>query len=348
MISMTGLLALALASTVAVHSDIHPRWTEKKATDWYSKQPWLVGCNFIPSTAINQLEMWQADTFDLPTIDRELGFAEHTGMNTARVFLHSLAWKQDPKGFKHRVDQFLTTAEKHHIKPMLVLFDSCWNPEPKMGPQPKTRPGVHNCGWLQCPGPKAEKDSSEWPELKEYAQDVVRSFKRDRRILLWDIYNEPRKEALPLLTEVYRWVQEVNPSQPISSGAFGGDAGITELQLHASDVTTCHHYGVATDLAKYLEDLAKLNRPIICTEWMARPIGSKVETNLPVFHYNHVGCIIWGLVYGKTQTIYPWGSEPGSPEPKLWFHDLYRPDGTPFNPDEIKLFQNLTERPKTQ
>jgi hypothetical protein len=337
-----GILALlSISNSVAPSSRDAPRWSETKANEWYGHQGWLVGCNFIPSTAINELEMWQADTFDLPTIDRELGWAHGIGMNTARIFLHDLAWSQDPKGFKHRLDEVLGVAKKHHIKPMLVLFDSCWNPDPKIGKQPESVVGVHNGGWLQCPGAKSEQDPTSWPALRQYVQDIVHSFRNDSRVLMWDVYNEPRKEALPLLKESFQWVREAKPSQPISSGVFGGDAHITEFQLLASDVTTCHQYGDATALTAFLDSLPK-GRPVICTEWMARSIGSRVQTNLPIFKERHVGCLNWGLVYGKTQTIYPWGSKPGAPEPNPWFHDLFRKDGTPFDPKEIHLFRALT------
>ena len=106
------------------------RWSEKAAGDWYARQPWLVGSNYIPSTSINELEMWQADTFDPARMDTELGWAESLEMNTMRVFLHDLLWQQDPKGFQKRVDIFLHTAAKHHIRPLFVLFDSVWDPIP--------------------------------------------------------------------------------------------------------------------------------------------------------------------------------------------------------------------------
>ena len=124
----------------------------RRPNAWYAAQPWPVGANFLPSTAINELEMWQADTFDPVTIDRELGWAEGIGMNTMRVFLHNLLWEQDPKGFEQRIDTFLTIAARHHIRPVFVLFDSCWEPFPKLGPQHPPIPGVHNSGWVQAPG----------------------------------------------------------------------------------------------------------------------------------------------------------------------------------------------------
>lgn len=324
------------------------RWPQERAQNWYRQQPWLVGCNFIPSTAINQLETWQGETFDPHTIDRELGWAAGIGMNTARVYLHNLAWSQDETGFKDRVSQFLDIAQGRRIRPMFVLFDSCWDPEPKIGAQPQTRIGVHNCGWAQSPGARSELDPATWPELERYVNDVVGSYGDDPRVLMWDVYNEPVETALPLLEKAFQWVREAGPTQPVSSGLIGSDEAlktVAEFQLRASDVVTCHHYGPEDELRTFLCGLTEHERPIICTEWMARTLGSRVQTNLHVFKELGIGCYIWGLVYGKTQTIYPWGSEEGSPEPALWFHDLFRADGTPFDPEEIEVFRELTSHP---
>ena len=110
LVSLALLLAAALSGQA--------RWTEKAANDWYAKQPWLVGANYIPATAINQLEIWQADTFDVETNKRELGWAADLGMNSVRVYLHDLLWQQDAPGFRKRIDQFLTIAARHHIRPL--------------------------------------------------------------------------------------------------------------------------------------------------------------------------------------------------------------------------------------
>jgi hypothetical protein len=326
-----------------------PRWPAAKANEWYAAQPWLVGCNFIPSTAVNQLEMWQADTFDPTTIDRELGWAaDKLRFNTVRVFLHDLAYAADPKGFKERVNKFLEIAERHKIRPMLVLFDDCWNPDPKIGKQPAPRPGVHNSGWMRSPGPKVVNDPKNWGRLETYVTDVVTTFGKDKRVLAWDLYNEPGNEkqvnrSLPLLQATFAWARAANPDQPLTSGIWRYDAEFRKLndyQLAASDITSFHHYGKADELRRHIDDLKKLGRPVVCTEWMARTHHSNVATHLPVFAETGVACYNWGLVSGKTQTIYPWGSKPGSPEPKTWFHDLFRADGTPFDAREVELFRD--------
>ena len=178
-----------------MHAETPARWSEAQANAWYAQQPWLVGADFFPSTAINELEMWQADTYDPATIDRELGWAEGIGMNTMRVFLHNLLWEQDAAGFKKRIDDFLTIAARHHIRPVFVLFDSCWDPLPKLGPQQPPIPGVHNSGWVQSPGAEALDDEAEYPRLKTYVQGVMGAFANDPRILAWDLWNEPDNEG---------------------------------------------------------------------------------------------------------------------------------------------------------
>ena len=117
---MGKLLLAALAATTSVlgvgTADARPRWTEAQARAWYARQPWLVGANYTPASAINQLEMWQAATWDPKRIDHELGLAQGIGMNTMRVFLHDQLLVQDPEGFKRRIDAFLTIAQAHGIR----------------------------------------------------------------------------------------------------------------------------------------------------------------------------------------------------------------------------------------
>jgi hypothetical protein len=331
-------------------------WSGEKATEWYTAQPFLVGCNFIPSTAINQLEMWQAETFDTATIDRELGWAQGIGMNTARVFLHDLAYQQDPAGFKHRMDIFLTISARHGIRPLFVFFDDCWNADPKVGPQPAPIPGVHNSGWMQSPGKQIVHDSKEkreWPRLEKYVKDILATYKDDKRILMWDLYNEPGNShngarSLPLLKAIFGWAREVNPSQPLTAGVWMIYARLNRFQLQNSDVITFHDYMSEKELQRRITKLKSHHRPVICTEWMARTFSLKLfkmhsrpETHLPVFKKNNVGCINWGLVAGKTQTIYPWGAKTSTLPPVEWFHDLFYPDGRPYRPEEIDAFRRL-------
>lgn len=350
-LSVAAFFVLFSLQLFAQKKVVPPVWTAQKANTWYAQHKWLAGSDFIPSTAINQLEMWQADTFDPKTIDTELGYAQGIGMNVMRVFLHHLAWKEDSEGFKKRVDQYLTISNKHGILTMFVFFDDCWNKEPKTGKQPEPKPGIHNSGWMQDPGQPASENTANFPVLEKYVKDVMTRFKNDKRILLWDLYNEPGNsgkgnKSLPLLEHVFKWAKTVNPSQPISAGVW--DLNLETLntyQVAHSDVITYHDYTPEPDHLKTVQLLKMFGRPLICTEYMARPRNSLFSSVLPMLKKENVGAINWGFVSGKTNTIYAWDTPiPDGSEPKLWFHDIFHPDGTPYKPEETALIKSLTNR----
>ena len=339
---------ICLLFCVSIHFvNAQNRWSEARANEWYAKQPWLVGANFTPSTAINQLEFWQADSFDTATIDNELGFAQGIGMNVMRVFFHYLLWQQDSSGFINRVNTYLTISNKHHIKTIFVLFDDCWNETATLGKQPNPKPGVHNSGWLQCPGKSIHNNPSQWSILERYTKGIVHAFAKDKRILLWDLYNEPGNtdynlQTLPLLTKVEAWARAAKPTQPLSIGVWNDNKEFADFEIAHSDVITFHNYDDTAKMLKQIKELRAYGRPVICTEYMARKNNSLFLTHLPVLKREKVGAINWGLVKGKTNTIYPWGSKEGSPEPTIWFHDVFRPDGSPFDNKETSLIRKLS------
>ena len=342
------------------------RWSKEKADAWAKGRPWWVGCNFIPSTAVNQLEMWQAETFDPATIDRELGWAEGLGFNSVRVFLHDIPWETDREGFLKRIDQFLGLADKHHVGVMLVLFDSVWNPFPKAGPQAEPKAHLHNAGWVQGPGIDVLKNPARRDALEGYVKGVVGRFKDDPRVHLWDLINEPDNRngssygkfepenkaelGLALLRKAFAWAREVGPSQPLSSGVWAGELApgkaspMNQYQLEESDVITFHSYDPLPKLKERVAVLRGFERPLLCTEYMARPNGSTFDPVLGYFKDEHIGAYNWGFVAGKTQTIYPWDSwkTPYTAEPKVWFHDVFRKDGTPYDPAEAATIRKVT------
>src|SRR6266436_5343437 len=346
------------------------RWTEKEAADWYAKQPWLVGSNYIPADAINELEMWQADTFDVKRIDQELGWAEAIGLNTMRVFLHDLPWQLDAAGFTKRIELFLQIAAKHHIKPLFVLFDSCWDPEPRLGKQHAPRPGVHNSGWVQSPGAKALQDAAQYPRLEAYVRGVVGAFAKDERVLGWDIWNEPdngnggsyaelepknkNELVIALLPRAFAWARAAHPTQPLTSGVWKDDWAVPEklgpgakIQIEMSDVISFHSYDKPEVFEKKVLSLQQYHRPILCTEYMARGNGSTFQGTLPIAKKYEVAAINWGLVAGKTQTYLPWDSwqHPYSDrEPTIWFHEIFRTDGTPYSTEETAFIKEMTGR----
>lgn len=367
-IVIAGLLASAALLTTP--AEARDRWTEAQAKTWYDRQPWLVGSNYTPASAINQLEMWQAETWNPAEIDRELALAQGIGMNTMRVFLHDQLWEQDAEGFKRRIDEFLTIAAKHKIKPLFVLFDSCWDPNPKLGPQHPPIPGVHNSGWVQGPGMAGLRDKRRYPAYKAYVQGVIGAFANDQRVLGWDLWNEPDngadqykgqegKEPLvrALLAQVFQWARDADPSQPVTSGVWIGEdwtpggksSPMEKLQLSQSDVITFHDYNWPETFERRINQLIPYNRPILCTEYMARGNGSTFDGSLPIAKRYNVAMMNWGFVDGKTQTRLPWDSwqKPYvTAEPTIWFHEVFRADGTPYRQAEVDLIKRLAAAPK--
>jgi Cellulase (glycosyl hydrolase family 5) len=370
---LAGATACASASSpaptpvTAARGTARAVWTKERARAWADSTGWLVGSNFAPSTAINQLEMWQAPTFDAAAIDRELGLAESLGFNTMRVFLHDLLWQQDSAGFLQRVDQFLAIADRHHIRPMLVLFDAVWDPQPHLGKQRAPIPHLHNSGWVQSPGAAVLSDTTRYDSLRPYVQGVVGRFANDRRVIAWDIFNEPDnvnrpayvayepldkgERAFQLMRKAFTWAREMNPSQPLTAAPWKGDyqdpsrvPALVAYMLDSSDVITFHSYDDSASVERQITALERYGRPIICSEYMARPRGSTFQAILPIFARRHVGAINWGFVAGKTQTIYPWDSwySEYTAEPKVWFHDIFRADGTPYDAGETTFIRALT------
>jgi len=278
-----------------------------------------------------------------------LGWAAGIGFNAMRVYLHDLLWGADAAGLTARMERYLAIAAGHGIRTLFVLFDDCWNPNPRLGKQPAPIPGVHNSGWVQSPGQAVVREPSGWARLEQYVKGVIGAFRQDDRVLLWDLYNEPGNRGLleasvPLLRLAYEWAREAAPSQPISSGAWADFAPVRELQLAESDVITFHNYNDAASLEAEIAALRQYGRPLICTEYMARTRGSRFATHLPIFKRERVGAINWGLVAGKTQTNYPWGSPEGAPEPEVWFHEVFRGDGAPYDPAEVAAIRAHTRK----
>ncbi|HBG41872.1 MAG TPA: 1,4-beta-xylanase [Porphyromonadaceae bacterium] len=351
-IFLTSILLFSCTSQKQVPGKV---WTKEKAKEWSQEHGWIRGCNFIPSTAVNQLEMWQAETFDPTTIDRELGWAENIGMNCMRVYLHHAAWKQDKEGFKKRINNYLDIASKHAISTIFVFLDDCWNPSFTTGKQPDPQSGVHNSGWIRDPGDLYHRGDSTkiLPVLESYVKDILTTFKEDKRIILWDLYNEPGgsnpfymcgDSSLPLLKKIFEWGRTVNPSQPLTAGIWTqAFPNLNKFQMENSDIISYHSYESLENHTKLIDELKQYDRPLVCTEYMARTQNSTFESIMPILKKENIGAINWGLVSGKTNTIFAWDTPmPDVKEPPLWFHDIFRKDGTPFSQKEVDFIKNLT------
>ncbi|WP_420497123.1 cellulase family glycosylhydrolase [Tsukamurella pulmonis] len=336
------------------------RWTPERAQQWRAQNPWMVGANYINANAGNQFEMFQAQTFDPNRMNLELSWARGLGMTTMRVFLQDQLWTADPTGLVQRLDQFLTIAHNNGIKVMFVLFDSCWDPNPKPGVQREPTPGVHNSTWVQSPG-AAGLANPDTAALQAYATGVVKAFANDPRVVAWDVWNEPENLAdsyplsppdkvarvAQLLPQAFAWARAGNPTQPLTSGTWADTRPeIRAIQLEQSDVISFHSYDPPEKFRAMAADLAKQGRPMLLTEYMARPQGSTIETILPICKELGIDAYQWGFVAGRSQTYYPWDSwkQPyvGARQPQQWFHDLLWPDGRPYRDAEVATVRRLT------
>ncbi|ADG79999.1 Glycoside hydrolase family 5 domain-containing protein OS=Tsukamurella paurometabola (strain ATCC 8368 / DSM / CCUG 35730 / CIP 100753 / JCM 10117 / KCTC 9821 / NBRC 16120 / NCIMB 702349 / NCTC 13040) OX=521096 GN=Tpau_3415 PE=3 SV=1 [Tsukamurella paurometabola] len=344
----------------AVPSVPATRWTPERAQQWREQAGWMVGCNFINANAGNQFEMFQAQTFDTNRINTELAWARGLGMSVIRVFLQDQLWTADPAGFTQRLDTFLSIASANGIRTMFVLFDSCWDPNPKPGVQREPTPGVHNSTWVQSPG-AAGLTNADTSALQAYATGVVKAFANDPRVVAWDVWNEPENLAdsyplsppdkvarvAQLLPKAFEWARAGNPSQPLTSGVWADTRPeIRTIQLEQSDVISFHSYDPPEKFRSMAADLAKEGRPLLLTEYMARAQGSTIETILPICKELKIDAMQWGFVAGRSQTYYPWDSwkQPyvGARQPREWFHDILWPDGRPYRDSEVATIRQLT------
>ena len=353
------------------------RWSEERAWQWHKEYGWMIGSNFNPSTSINQLEFWQEDTYDPETIERELEWSAELGMNTHRVYLHNLLWDQDSLGFMKRIENYLEISEAKGIKTLFVLLDDCWHPAPKLGKQPEPMPFVHNSWWVQAPGSAILGDSSRHHEVKNYIKGVISHFADDKRVIGWDIYNEPGNVAptqkghnefaikgdkdiytLSLIRKAFKWAREANPSQPLTSSIWktwekdedwsklDNLSDLSRFIVSNSDIISFHTYGDIKEMKLRVDQLEIYNRPIMCTEYLARGQGSTFQAMLPLLKEKKIAAINWGFVAGKTNTIFPWSSWDidFTAPPEIWHHDIYMPDKTPYDQEEIDFIKEITSK----
>ena len=356
---------------------VRARWNTARAQAWWDEQPWICGFNFLPSTAVNFLEMWHPASFDAPTIRRELGWAAQVGFNALRTNLPFTVWQHDRDALLDQIEQLLAIAAELKLACVLCLFDDCEfsGAAPVYGPQGAPVPGVHNSRAIGSPGRQTVVDHRQRGALEAYVRSIIGRFGGDQRILFWDLYNEPgnplifgpdgysrfaadlERHSLDLMTETFRWAREVAPVQPLtvaawsvpnaaeSAVAYATPADRTALAL--SDITTFHAYVPRDRALALIEQLRPLERPLLNTEWMARTTHSLIDDQLEIYQSRKIGAFQWGLVQGRTQTYHSWppqvldpaAMDAGSDD---WFHDLLRPDGTPYRPSEVALIQKLT------
>jgi hypothetical protein len=294
---------------------------------------WMRGANYVPSYARNDVQLWLE--YDPAVIDRELGYAERLKLNTVRVFLNVAVFEKQPEKLLADFENFLSLCDKHQIKMMPVLFDSCFDPQ---------EVDVNNYkgkNWIPSPGfPRlGDKD---WPEMEKFIRAVVGKYRDDKRIVLWDVMNEPestgkwrdaegKAKIVDFVRRALKRVKEEKPVQPLGIGwAFSGN--IT-LAAELSDVLILHNYlpigGLAADIRQIKEMGKSMNKPVILNEFVGRP-QQRIEEALPVVAKEKMGWCFWELMIGSTQFS----------QGRMPYQGHIYPDGKCFSATEVAAILN--------
>jgi hypothetical protein len=357
------------------------RWTRERANAWAAEHPWLCGVNYMPSTAVNWIAMWHRQSFDPIVIARELGWAAEMGINSVRVGLPYVVWREDAHGLLTRFDRVLTLLAERSMTAMPYLLDDCEfsGEPPRSGPQPDPVPGLHNSRATGSPGRSLVMDERAWPDVERYVTQVVEAFADDDRVVVWDLYNEPgnrviftrdgaeeyderlEEQALRLLRRVFACARTISPSQPLTAGGWRVpppyERNAVEAHTHPldtaafelSDVVSFHAYCSAERMRHIIERLRRYERPLLCTEWMGRQARSRLTEQLPLLRSAGVGSYIWGFVRGRSQTHLPWPDflDPASRDSDAWFHDLVDRDGAAHDEEEVEVIRRETRRARS-
>lgn len=354
------------------------QWSKERIWDWYDKELWLRGCNFMGSDCANRIDQWQELGFEerLKTADRELKLAAETGFNTVRLILEYIIWKEDHDAFMKRLDRYLNTAYKYGIRCMLVFGNDCMLP--KDDPNSHLHAGEQHFDIGYHGGRKRSQHSSlntepgyslldepdEVEHIYRWVEEIIDTYKNDPRVVVWDLYNEAgntRRGELtkPHIKRFFEIARDVAPMQPLTSCVWrmNGDpnqklADVERFALEHSDIISYHNYGDYVTNVKIIANLKRLGRPILCTEWLGRVQHNTVQEIFPLFFVEKIGCYNWGFVAGKYQTYEPWENiwEAYYSGRRIdydftkWFHDLYRFNLRPYDPGEIDLIKDLSRR----
>ena len=355
------------------------RWSEEKICSWYNSRPWMRGCNYMSADCANRVDQWQELGFEerFKTTEEELKLMQNTGFNTVRLIPEFVVWKEEHDGFMERFERYISICDKYGISCMIVLANDCMPPKTERWSLPFVGEQHYDWGYHggkmhsqhstmhTGPAPHFYLDEPESrAEYFEFVKELVTTYKDDERICVWDVYNEPGNSrrssvTLPNVKALFELVRSIDPIQPLTAGvyAFNSKHGYSinslgEVQkyvLFNSDIISYHFYGPYNSHIKLIKWLKEYNRPIMNTEWLGRCLGNDVFSLFPLFYLEKIGCYNWGFVAGKYQTYEPWestwsryydGTKTDIDFTK-WFHDLYRPNHRPYDPNEIKLIQEF-------
>lgn len=298
------------------------------AADDYSS---LRGANYVPSYARNDVQIWM--DYDAAVVDRELGYAERLKLNTVRVFLQVAVYEQDPQRFLDNFESFLSLCENHHIRMMPVIFDSCFGDFPDLGK-------YRDKDWMACPG-QNRLGPEHWPAMRKFVRDVVGEHKDDRRIVMWDVMNEPtctsfyqkeedKQRIHTFVWQALDWVKAQKPSQPRTVGMmFSSELPLVQDKV---DVLAFHNYrrDLREDIQGVRAIARKLGKPAIINEVVRN--DQPAPYAMPILYEEKIGWCFWELMLGSTQ--FSRGDNP--------IQGVIYPDGTCRDANEIAAIMNIS------
>lgn len=316
----------------------------------------------------NRIDQWQSYGFEerLETTEKELTLMEELGYNAVRILPEFFVWNNEHDGFMKRFDRYLDVCAKHGMSCMVILANDCMPPKGAR----VDRLGEQTVDWGYHGGRKVSQhgrfsdigfhvldDPETAPKYFEMVREIVETYKNDERINIWNVYNEVgnsnrRDITLKNLKKILEIVRSIDPIQPLTCETWSlGTQSVEELPeveryaLEHSDLISYHSYSTYDINIQQIHTLKQFERPILCTEWLARCLHNNVQEMFPLFYLEKIGCYNWGFVAGKYQTTEPWNGlwQDYEKNPGLdidftkWFHDLYRPSFRPYDPKETEL-----------
>lgn len=260
----------ATAVAVVAGARIAQAQATEPAVNDYSK---IRGFNYQPSYGGHGLETW-GDAFDIAVVREELlrGRRYFPGMNAIRLWLSYDAYIRQPDKMASRFHSVIALSEEVGVRFIPTIFN----------------------GWHSCPdfGGISVEMLGYWGGADRFAEAfgpyidaIVMPHADDKRILLWDLCNEPfnsagceasRKIVLDWLGRVRGRCKECGITAPIAVGSVPGIESMRMLEP-LSDVITFHPYyawnaGMATpqQFESFVDEAVafgkSVGKPMLATE----------------------------------------------------------------------------------
>ena len=377
---MNKLMIVALAAVLVsgARAERQGPWTKERAWEWYNAQPWIRGCNYMPASCANHIDLWQeyGSEARFEEMEREMALMEKDGFNAVRLLLGDYGfavWRAEHDGMMKRFERMLEIFDRHGVRVILIFGNDCSRPKPiwslpPMGEQ-KYDVGYHagrklaqHGSFPGQPGYTAVDDPQLCEEFFAMCEEFLSKYAHDRRILFWNLWNEPGANnrgtiSTKHIRRLFKLAWTIDPDQPLAADLYTSERNWTNDVAEAvgaelNDIVSYHSYSplsYQTVLAKKLKD--RFGRPLVSTEWLGRIFNCTVQDVYPFFAQNRIGCTMWGYVNGKYQTHEPWEvtwrQSEADPEKARefdltkWFHDLYRPSLRPYDPEEVNIIRRI-------